>query len=266
MISHRLIYAYYIGNEFSKIHELHLKLLSIYINEFDNVDFILLFDDENSIDETVSIIKSYINRQDINFITLQNNSMYREGIVYKSYVIDRLDEFEENELVFFGHTKGVTNELNKTYDANTRLWIELMYWGNLEKIYIVNNELLINDNVCFGTIYNYDESSLVKYKWQYTGSFQWINPKRLYNIVKDDQKMYTDYNIKCIAEEFLGNNVDIDKVAFNNHTWFNKKHSLLLYEKASYPYENMEYLAYTFMSIDDIYEFEDFIKTYNLNK
>lgn len=266
MILHRLVYAYYIGNEFTEYHELHLKLLSIYINRFDNVDFILLYDDENSIDETLNIIKSYINREDINFIYVKNNPIYREGIVYKNYVIDRLNEFEENELVFFGHTKGVANALCKANKYNTYSWIELMYWCNLEKIYIVDAELLIKDNICFGAIYNYDESSLVKYKWQYTGSFQWINPKRLYDIVKDDNRLYTDHMIMRIAEEFLGNNVPTDKVAFINHNWFNKKFSLLLHERSSYTYENIFRLAFGLMYVDDVYSFINFINTNNLNQ
>ena len=266
MIKHRLVYSYWIGNEFSDIHKLHLRLLGIYNYIFDNIDLIILYDDENDIENTKANILSYINREDINFICIKNDPLYREGIVYKKFIIDRLNDFETNELVFFGHSKGVSNPLNLTNKENTRYWISIMYWGNLEKPYIVDDELLVKDNVCFGSVYNYDSSSLVKYKWQYAGAFQWINPKRLYNLIKDTytDTLYTDHMIMRIAEEFLGNNVPTDKAAFINHQWFNKKHSLLLYEPSYYTYYKVMHLACSFMSIDDTYEFIDFINTNNL--
>ena len=264
MIKHRLVYSYYADEDFNNIYETHLKLLGMFINVFDAIDFIII-SNSNDINIIINKILQYINRNDINFIHEYNDPLLREGIVYKKYIVDRLTEYEPNELVFFGHTKGVSGELDKLNIRNTIKWISLMYWGNLARIYYVDHELINNDNVCFGTLYNYDESSLTKYKWQYTGSFQWINSRLLLNILQqEDKKELTDFNIRVLAEEFLGNNVPVELVSFANHETFNKKHSLLLHNNSDFPYKNIAYLGYCLMTVDDTHEFIDFIKTNNL--
>lgn len=264
MIQYRLVYAYYVGDEFTIIHKVHLLLLQMYINIFDNVDFILLINDNTNVEETKNLILSYLNRDDINFVIRNNDSFYREGIIYKEFIVDKLNDYKENELVFFGHTKGVTNGLNKKYLDNTIVWISLMYWCNLNKPYLIDYELIEKDNICFGAIYNYDSSNITKYHWQYAGSFQWINPKRLYELTKDNNKEFRDFNIKVIAEQFLGNNVSPEYAAFTNHTVFNKYHSLLLYDSHDYIYSNVWYAAYCMMAIDDTYEFINFLETTNI--
>ena len=40
MIKHRLVFSYYIGDEFTEAHQLHLFLLNLFIDNFDVIDFI----------------------------------------------------------------------------------------------------------------------------------------------------------------------------------------------------------------------------------
>ena len=112
----RLIFSYYItpNGELTYIHKLHLYLLRKYAYIFNNIDMILVIDDLNNID-AINMHKQYIqdilNVNYINFIIEQNDSYLREGKVYVKYVIDKLDEYAINDdLIFFGHTKGLTNE------------------------------------------------------------------------------------------------------------------------------------------------------------
>lgn len=262
MISHRLIFSFYACGELTIYHYLHLILLSKFIHIFNDIDLILLIDDNTDIDSLKNLIIEYLQRNDINFIIRQNNSFYREGIVYKEFIIDKLNEFKDNELVFFAHTKGVTNELNINNVKLTVTWITLMYFLNL---YYgdFDVELISNNNVCYGTLYNYDDSNLTKYHWQYTGSFQWINPKRLYEKIENKDLIYRDYDIKIIAEQFLGNNVSTEYVAFKDHNLFNKKYSLLLYESHDFTYHNIWYLAYSFITIDTFYDLINFANDLN---
>ena len=84
MIKHRLVYSYYADEDFNNIYETHLKLLGMFINVFDTIDFIII-SNSNDINIIINKILQYINRNDINFIHEYNDPLLREGIVYKKY-------------------------------------------------------------------------------------------------------------------------------------------------------------------------------------
>ena len=128
----RLIFAYYIteSGEITSIHKLHINLLKTFIDKFKIKDFIITIDDTENI-ESIEKHKNYIISNlgnDINIFIEKNDKFNREGIIYYKYVISKLDEYSaNNELLFFGHLKGISNDdLN-----NTIKWISLMYYFNL---------------------------------------------------------------------------------------------------------------------------------------
>ena len=208
--TYRLIFAYYIMDEITNLHQFHMQFLSERIGIFKYVDIYLLYDDESKIEENKNYIISKLNRDDINFVEIKNNPNLREGQIYKTYIIDKLDQY--NELIFFGHTKGVSNYINLEQIYNTKLWIALMYYFNIYYYKEMSFDFETNKSLSWGAIYNYDENNTTKYHWQYTGSFQWINTKELLKYIKENNIDLSEYNsdrkIYACAEEFLGNTFD----------------------------------------------------------
>lgn len=256
----KIIFAYYVSNEFSNLHKLHLFLFNKMLlknNEyFNNINIYLLINDTNNeplINETKLNILSYIDtsiHQYINFIIVQNNQIYREGLVYKNEIIDKLDSYDKNTLILFIHTKGVSNELNINNYENTMNWISIMYYFNFYNINNIFERFYDEDIITYGTLYNYDDSSLVKYKWQYTGSFHWIYPYRFINYINKSNISYDDvknkYNsntsIRFCAEAFIGDNIETKYAGFIDDYLFNKNVSHFLYENSFLPYYNILYV------------------------
>lgn len=257
----KIIYAYYVKNEFNDLYKYHLKNFNNMLNAnkynenyFSDINFYLLIDDTNNeelINETKKNILSYINNNyTIYFHIVQNNPIYREGIIYKTEVIDKLDQYDENQLILFMHTKGVTNELNNKYYWNTVDWITAMYFYNLCNINFIYEKFYNEDIITFGTIYNYDDSSLTKYKWQYTGSFHWIYPYRFMKYIQKNNINYKDIKdrysfnttIKCCAEAFVGDNIETKYAGFYDDDLFNKQCSHFLCEDSTLPYKNILYV------------------------
>jgi len=257
----KIIYAYYVKNEFNDLYKYHLKNFNNMLNTnkynenyFSDINFYLLIDDINNeelINETKKNILLYINNNyKIYFHIVQNNPIYREGIIYKTEVIDKLDQYDENQLILFMHTKGVTNELNNKYYWNTVDWITAMYFYNLGNINFIYEKFYNEDIITFGTIYNYDDSSLVKYKWQYTGSFHWIYPYRFMKYIQKNNINYKDIKdhysfnttIKYCAEAFVGDNIETKYAGFYDDDLFNKQCSHFLCEDSTLPYKNILYV------------------------
>lgn len=149
----RLIFSYYIteSGEITSIHKLHINLLKLFIDKFKIKDFIITIDDTENI-ESIEKHKNYIISNlgnDINIFIEKNDKFNREGIIYYKYVISKLDEYSaNNELLFFGHLKGISNDdLN-----NTIKWVSLMYYFNLFYSYDAIDKL-----------YNYQKEDYSKY-------------------------------------------------------------------------------------------------------
>ena len=254
----KIIFAYYVTNEFSSIHKWHLinfnnMLSNESMYEYDITIYLLVNDinNEQLINETKNNILSYINNKFyIKFEIIQNNKTYREGIIYKNEIIDKLDKYDQNDLILFLHTKGVSNNINLENFDNTLNWISIMYYFNIIDLHIILDKFYNEDIITYGTLYNYDDSSLTKYKWQYTGSFHWIYPYRLLNYFKENNIEYNEIknkyklgnNIRLCAEAFVGDNIETQYVGFLDDHLFNKNCSHFLYENSTLPYYKILYI------------------------
>ena len=256
----KIIFAYYVQNEFNDLYKCHLmNFNNMLIQNLDNdyfndINFYLLVDDINNeelIDQTKEHILSYIdNRFIIYFHIVQNNQIYREGLIYKTEVIDKFDQYDKNQLILFMHTKGVSNNMNIEYYNNTLNWISAMYYYNLLDINFIYEKFYNENIITYGTLYNYDDSSLTKYKWQYTGSFHWIYPYRFLQYIKDNNINYEDIKnryksnntIKYCAETFVGDNIKTEYAGFLDDHLFNKNYSHFLYQNSNLPYMNILYI------------------------
>ena len=125
-----------------------------------------------------------------------------------------------------------------------------MYYYNLININFIYEKFYNENIITYGTLYNYDDSSLTKYKWQYTGSFHWIYPYRFLQYIKNKSIDYADIKnryrsnifIKVCAEAFIGDNIETEYAGFYDDHLFNKNCSHFLYENSVLPYENILYI------------------------
>lgn len=236
-----------------------------YINYINSIDIYLLIDDiknEELINKTKNDIMGSLSSSIIVYFHIrQNYPEYREGLIYKEEVIDKLDQYEDNDLILFLHTKGVTNKKNIENLLNTYEWITIMYFFNICSIKEILTRIYNEKNIItYGTLYNYSKQSKVKYKWMYMGAFHYIYPHRLLeyfkekNISLNDVKAnYNDeQNIKLCAEAFIGDNIDLDHIGFMDDYMFNKYYDPLKYDKFSIGYDKIRYVLSNFCMVKNI--------------
>ena len=168
----------------------------------------------------------------------------------------------------FLHTKGVSNNDNINNFNNTLHWISIMYYFNFHNISEILEKFYNENIITYGTLYNYDDSSLTKYKWQYTGSFHWLYPYRFLDYIKDKNISYDSikerytYNsfIRLCAEAFVGDNIEYDYAGFLDDKLFNKKCSHFLYENSKMPYSK---ILYVLSEITHPYNYNDYMNYFN---
>lgn len=277
----KIIFAYYVGDEFSYLHKWHLYLLNNVLftppDIVRKIEFHLLVDDINNVDlieQTKQNILSYMNviwHERIEFIIKQNDIYAREGKIYKEEIIDKLDKYDDKDLIIFLHTKGVSNKVNLENLENTIHWICTMYFFNFFEIFGILTYFYNNNIIYYGTLYNYDQRSLVKYKWQYVGSFHWLMPSRLLKYLNSkgysqdsvSNNFMNNINIRYIAEAFCGNFVEPKYAGFLNYDHFNKRSSHFLYENSDLAYYNILYLLTDYLSNTN---YQNYITYFNRHK
>ena len=266
------IYILYVKDDHCDdiIYEWHYKLLHQYTKLFNSIHIIISIDEQlyyNS--DIIYRIKSklidILDNNDIKLTVEFNNPEYREGIFYKKYVFDQLENFKDT-LIFFGHSKGVTNQINYNYLENTKLWVYSLYYLNLNWIDVVKRKLLCDPNYTFyGGLYFKDYRHNNVHNWFYSGSFHWINPQRLLKYIKDNNvdysKFFIDANeqLKRCAELFVGI-VPVENAAFHMDEKYNK------YNEAFHNYGTE--LSYVFIKEQiklhlNIWEYEEFNNSIN---
>lgn len=261
----RLIFSYYIIKDQldNIIYKYHLICINQCINIFDYIDFYLCIDNINDL-ETIEYVKQFIlnnlsnNHVNINFVIIQNDSTYREGNVYYNQLILRIKEYaDNNELVLFTHTKGLTN-----YNLENSInWICLIYYYCLYQFWYAKYCMIdpsIN-KISYGPLYHYSLRNLSKYKWMYTGGTSWLNTKHFYNYVNENNLELFNYskesNIRVAAEEYLPNMLDIDNVSFYEYEHFNLRNDIIKYESHMLCYDKILYFASLRMSSNSYYDF-----------
>ena len=191
MVKHLLFYWYVPEKGWNKIYDLHIDNLHIYKDSFDKVTFIISTDDidtedyKNNINYTVDKLKSVFS--DAEFKEYRNDKKTRESAYFYGEVLDKLDEFPENEILFFAHNKGVDS-----WYAGNRLttWINMMYFANLHDVKKIKSYFDMETVCCAGTytIMNLKAWNFLKYMWHYSGTFFWISPSRLSKYIKESKE------------------------------------------------------------------------------
>ena len=180
-----LVFRFFVPSEYKEniAIRMHLECLRRYSHIFDSAIFSICFenDDMSRAAEVEKDIMDCGVVKDVRFV-LEENSPFTESIAIKKYILDRLEELDG--LVFFGHTKGVTNVKTFSYDVDSKLkWVYSLYFYNLEFIDDVERNL-IYCTPYIATFYGALRTTMDECKhFHYPGTFYWINPKGLYNDV-----------------------------------------------------------------------------------
>ena len=208
------------------------------------------------------------NVKSIRFINEKNDSKFREGIIYKKYIIDKLNDYDG--LTFFAHSKGVSNNYGLEHIDNLKLWIFSMYYLNFNWLNEVKNSIgefsTFGNKYCYGALYFKDERHNNIHNWFYSGSFQWINTKKLYKYIKDNNicidQFISEENerlMRC-AELFLGSVLPEENCAFHNDEHFNKHTELFPFYGWEISYEHINEIIKAYLNS---WEYSKLIEEYN---
>lgn len=215
----RLVFFVYVdvGYMGSIIYNLHFALLKRYHKIFDaaTIYFSLREINDENMDFARELAKRVIDCgfvSDVEFKIRKNTNM-REVDCFKEEVVSRIIN-NTPELVFFTHTKGLSNEFN----ASLYRWICGMYYYALESEEDIDNHLIyraLPDTIRGGGIfYGFPllisgMENYIKERVFYAGTIYWINCGKAAQCNKafgvNPEKDYV-YGTRCFAEEFPGNN------------------------------------------------------------
>lgn len=199
-----LIYYLYAPRIIPDIYDLHIRLLNQYIYIFDNINLYIGIDNRESNKKyiidlyTMYLSKSNLSKS-INIIPIENDPVDREGKCFKEYVIDKLSDYD---IVLFGHGKGISNYKNKSLIE----WINGLYYFNLNYIDDVEDTLINNNQCSYGSYFLSHSLLYNRFKWIYSGGFQWINCKVLKSYI-DNNKINVDKFYNNLHKRILYNDV-----------------------------------------------------------
>lgn len=202
----KLVFSFYINDNFhDEINEVHFKCLERFCGVFDCADISFIVDDgynkEYLLEAESRFIKMF-NGKDITF-SITENTEFRESKVFYDKVATRLTE---EDLVFFGHNKGITNVFK--YDRNQiYVWVVAMYYFSLSYPEEIVDNLVNKKCYCYGPFLtkNEEPEKCNKYGWYYIGTFFWLNPKKVYQYMVNNGIDLPILSDRFYDEEFLGN-------------------------------------------------------------
>ncbi len=207
----KLIYSFYVSREsfHQKINEIHFRCLERFKDSFDCVD--ITFISNNREEDAENIICAerrflgIFNGKDIAFSIIDNNE-FRESLVFYNKIATRLND---NELVFFGHNKGVSN-VGTYNEKQVFSWVCGMYYYSLNYPSELDDVMTNQKYYSFGSFLtkNYEPEKCNKYGWYYIGTFFWINCVKLRNYIRFHNIEIPELADRFYDEEFLGNIID----------------------------------------------------------
>lgn len=204
----QLVFYFYIFPEWTEINErflLHLKCLKSNITIFDTYKFILSFDDLTNV-SFIEFYKKYIidylelYNKNVEFVIVQNDKKYREGIHCYNELVSKLNEYDG--LVFWGHGK---YDLNTNFDL-INYWVSFIYFIDLFSNDDIENNLIYGDKCIFGALLNYYDGN--KSHLLYDGSFYWLYPKKIIYKYKDNLEKYQQFIDICSPYDQYKENYD----------------------------------------------------------
>ena len=272
-MTYSLIYAFYIYKDIQSLddneaYETHFKCLSYFRDTWDRCVFILSVDDLNNklINDVKYKLLEIFYDKDITFVIEKNNPLYREGIHFYNYIVSKLDSFEYDEYVMFGHSKGV---FNFTCGYNPNVWVSSMYYLNcIYKNYLHGRLNDLKQYYIYGGLLLSKYHTIFTDKYCIAGSFLWLYPKKIYKyVIENNLDISFNYinnlcGIRNIAEYFANILFDESQIDFYNKDYINDDYKLTINTSNISLYDNdiMSYILQKLLFYEDYNDFEEFYK------
>ena len=198
-----LLYYWYVHKQWNDLYDFHFDNLQAYKDVFDEEIFIISRDkttEQEKIDRVENRIKEiFPNAQ---FEYYDNNPELRESLWFFNEVAAKLKQWPDN-WYFFAHNKGV-DTFYKTPD-DCRRWIAAMYFMNLHDMEEIEKEMNSDETCVIGTylIRNLRAWPWLKYRWHFSGTYWWFNPKKAHDIITKYKSVYPPNN-RYFTEGFWG--------------------------------------------------------------
>lgn len=208
----KLVFSFFVSEDTYglKINDIHFRCLHRYRDVFDTVDVTLIVNsrEDNCMDFAYDAETRFLRifrGKDISFSIIDNNE-FRESRVFYDKIASKLDD---NELVFFGHNKGVSN-VSRFNDREIYTWVCGMYYYSLNFMDEVDKALVGGKFFSFGSFLtrNEEPERYNKYGWYYIGTFFWINCVKLRSYMRTHGIGLPEMGDRFYDEEFLGNIID----------------------------------------------------------
>lgn len=175
----KLVFHFYTFPNFKENEaiQIHLKCLKHYHSIFTDAVFVIAVDDINDhslIRETQEALLD-CGFETVSFI-VEQNTVFREAKTFYDEVVSKIETLDS--LVFFGHTKGITNFKNfPGYHESIKQWIHGLYYLSLNFMGEATFYLLDAEAPFFGGMLHLGkEEEPLGY---YCGTFFWVNPNSI---------------------------------------------------------------------------------------
>ena len=203
MLKKKIIYHFFIPKDYETniAVKLHRECLKMYCNNFDSAVFYISTDEdtEKYVQDVRDFLFNLREWPDIRIRVIRND-IFCEARTFKEEILDKLDDFNE-EVIFFGHTKGVTNVVKYANNAESIMkWIYACYFYSLETEYANEavKELIYGYRAFYGSVLMASPDSNGAF---YAGTFYWMNPMR-FKIINKDVDFYNRLSNRSLAEEY----------------------------------------------------------------
>ena len=202
MIKKHLIFHFFVPEDYETniAIRMHYACLWKYHEIFDKAEF-FISSTENSKKYVSLVKKSLINIFDCDDIRIKEieNDEFCEGRTLNDYVINRLGDFKD-EIVFFGHTKGVTKVEGDDYERFLK-WIFALYYFSFEFMEECEKKLIYAYMGRFRAFFGPMMSENGKYAI-YPGTFYWLNPMEIKNDLDNGDIKIPKLSNRAFAEGF----------------------------------------------------------------
>lgn len=184
IVKNHLIFHFFITKGWKKdnAYKIHFRCLEYFRDVFDDVSFFLATEEkgmDNDIREVEAKLLGVFFNKGITFKIIPNTYLNESETFYNEIINS---DKHKDELVFFAHTKGISN---KSYSKeNIYNWILILYYYNLNFIDDVYKALQREPGIFYGTLKVPDNTDAnngeKKKRYMYAGTFYWMNASRLY--------------------------------------------------------------------------------------
>lgn len=202
----KFIFSFYLDRHYGdEINKIHFNCLRHFKDCFDEADISLIVDDDYNRDDLLDAEKTFLSifvGKNVSFSVVKNNE-FRESRVFYDKIATRL---KDEDIVFFGHNKGISNVF-KFDREQIYQWVAAMYYFSLSDMKDVENRLVNEKYYSYGSFLtkNDEPERCNKYGWYYIGTFFWLNCKKLWQYMENNEIKLPELYDRFYSEEFLGN-------------------------------------------------------------